>query len=440
VAEEINNSQRTADVQVSGVARSWTLRKWHVWILVVGLLLRIGFCLMTSSSSALAEVDGREHHAYAQSLLALKWDDYPRYFNCIRPPLYPIFLTPFVALSARYVWHIQLAQAMLGVLQALIVGSIAGRWAGQRAGNWAFLIVLFHPFLIFFNAFLLTETLFITLLWAGIACLQQYADRKTLRWLAASAVTLALACLTRPSLQPFLVVAVIWIGRQTWYQRSRLVALKRMAYFTTLVSVMLLPWMIGNLRAHGDFSLSPYCGARTYALGNSAEYLSLYQARTKDEYYQRLNHINELLSVKGGKSAEQWMTEVRAFKQDRGGAWWSLQWHKLKHFWTPWLNPLIFPRTTFLLSVFSATPIFLLGGVELLRRLYARDQFSFLLLGLIATGYLVGGVLFQVQVRYRIPFVDVGFIVLSASLLGRISLSRLTALRLFRRFRLAGAV
>src|SRR6267378_3829168 len=126
--------------------------------------------------------------------------------------------------------------------------------------------------------------------------------------------------------------------------------------------------MISNLRVHGDFSLSPYCGERTYALGNSPEYLSLYEAKTKDEYYQRLNHINELLSAKNGKPVEEWMAEVRAFRQEQSSDWWRLQWYKFKHFWTPWLNPLIFPKKTFLVSVFSATPLFLLAVAELLRR------------------------------------------------------------------------
>lgn len=442
-AESKESADRRAVVNSeANRAGGWQLQKWHVWLLLAGLILRIAFCLMTSKTSALAEVDGREHYAYAQSLLALEWDNYPRYFNCIRPPLYPIFLTPFVAISARYVWHIQLAQAALGVLQALIIGSIAGRWAGQSAGNWALVIALFHPFLIFYNAFLLTETLFTALLWSGMLCLQRCGDSKSKAtgWLAASAAALGLACLTRPSLQPFLVVAVFWIGWRYWQSSSWLVVLKQMAYFTTIVSAMLLPWMIGNLRVHGDFSLSPYCYARTYALGNSPEYLSLYKASTKDEYYQRLNHINELLSVKAGKSAQQWMTEVRSFRQDRSSEWWSLQWYKLKHFWTPWLNPLIFPRTTFLLSVLSATPLFLFGAVELGRRLYSRDRFSFLLLGLISTGYLVGGLLFQVQVRYRIPFVDVSFIVLTASLLGQLPLRRLAELRMFKRLRPADAL
>lgn len=408
-----------------GGATPWRLQRWHVWLLLAGLLVRVGFCLLTNQSAALAEVDGREHYAYAQSLLALRWDNYPRYFNCIRPPLYPIFLTPFVALSARFVWHIQLAQAVLGTLQALLIASVAGRWVGQRAGNWALVIALFHPFLIFYNAFLLTETLFITLLWTGVWCLQRSAQTETtaLKWLTGSGVALALACLTRPSLQPFLFVAAVWIGGRVW-QRSRAAALRRTVYFTMLVSVMLLPWMIGNLKAHGDFSLSPFCAARTHALGNSPEYLGLYQAETKHDYYQRLNHLNELLSVEKGKPAEQWQAEIDVFKQNRSGDWWLLQWYKLKHFWTPWLNPLIFPRRTFLLSVLAATPLFLLGLAEFGRRIFARDAFAFLLLGLILTGYLVGGLLFQVQVRYRIPFVDVSLIILTAALLSNFGARR----------------
>ncbi|HEY0404491.1 MAG TPA: hypothetical protein VGC89_02115 [Pyrinomonadaceae bacterium] len=52
-------------------------------------------------------------------MLALRWDDYPRYFNSIRPPFYPLFLMPFLALSSKVVWHIQPAQSLLGVSHAV---------------------------------------------------------------------------------------------------------------------------------------------------------------------------------------------------------------------------------------------------------------------------------------------------------------------------------
>jgi hypothetical protein len=119
------------------------------------------------------------------------------------------------------------------------------------------------------------------------------------------------------------------------------------------------------------------------------------------------------------------MAAAHDFRQNHARDWWRLQWYKFRHFWTPWLNPLIFSRATFLISLLTVTPLFLLAPVELFRRRRSKDPFVWVLLGLIAVGYLVGGLLFHVQVRYRFPFVDMAFIVLTASLLGRLRLVEL---------------
>lgn len=417
---------------------NWTWQRWHLWLLIIGFLLRLVFCLMIDKESSFGGWDGKEYHAYAQSLLALKWDNYPRYFNNIRPPFYPFFLVPFVALNDQVVWHIQLAQAILGILQAIILAKIAGRWAGQQAGNWAFILVLFHPFLIYNSAFILTETLFITLLWLGLLCLQRLDERPPnheRRWLVLSALTLGLACLTRPALQPFLVVAVLWVGWRIWSWSNGLSALKRMAYFTCLVSVLLLPLMIANYRVHGEFSLAPGSGQTAYAFSNSSEYLRMYEAETKEEYYQIFEHLVARFSVKSGNTPQIWMEMAREFRQNHSADWWRLQWYKFKHFWTPWLNPVIFSRSNFIISLFTATPIFLLAAAELFRRRAAFDPFLLLLLGLVGVGYLVGGFLFHAQVRYRIPFVDVTFIILTASFLGQLTLKRMSELKLARLLR-----
>lgn len=407
----------------------WALRRWHLWLLIIGLMIRLGFCLTLDKEASFAGWDGKEYFAYAQSLLNLKWDDYPRYFNSIRPPLYPIFLTPFVAFNGQSVRHIQFAQSLLGVLHAFLLAKIAGHWSGRRAGDFAFVLVLFHPFLIYYTAFILTEVLFITLLWSGIACLQR-GDKPPLktsaRWQTLGAVTLGLGCLTRPTLQPFLIVAVLWIGWRMLRISSWAIALRRMAYFTVVVSALLLPWMIGNQWAHGELTLAPGGGPSMYAFSNSPDYLRMYQAQTKDEYYQIFGRLVEHFSVESGPQQETWMEEARSFRQNQKADWWLLQWYKFKHFWTPWVNPLIFSRTDFLISLFTVTPIFLLAAVELWRRRRARDPFLLLLVGLISVGYLVGGLLFHVQVRYRFPFVDMSFILLTAAFLGHLKLSKVT--------------
>ncbi|HEY0431457.1 MAG TPA: glycosyltransferase family 39 protein [Pyrinomonadaceae bacterium] len=424
----------------------WRWQKWHLWLLVAGLLLRVAFALTVDKESSFGGWDGKEYYAYGQSLLALRWDNYPRFFNNIRPPFYPIFLTPFLAVNDQIVWHIQLFQCGLGVLQAFILAKVVGRWLGQRAGNgdgqragnWAFVIALFHPFLIYYCGFVLTETLFITLLWFGIACLQRLADpgqENQTRWLVGGAVALGLGCLTRPTLQLFLPIAALWIGWRVWRSYDWMTGLKRMAAFTAIVSALLLPWMIGNLCAHGEFTLAPGNTQVSYAFSNSPEYLRMYESKTKQEYYENFEGLIRKFSVESGTSPETWIAEARDFRQNHREEWWRLQAFKFKHFWTPWLNPLIFSRANVLISLVTITPLFLLGALELVRRRRIIDPFLVLLLGLIAVGYLVGGFLFHVQVRYRFPYVDLTLMILSASLLGQLQLSKLRDLKLVRMLR-----
>lgn len=424
---EVEVGSNAPEPREAAAASPWRWQQWHVWVLVIGLLVRWGFCLTVDREASFAGWDGREYYAYAQSLLRLRWDHYPHYFNSIRPPFYPIFLTPFLALSGA-IWPIQLAQCVLGVFQAIILARIVGRWAGQRGGSWALVIALFHPFLIYYCAFVLTETLFIALLWFGIACLQRLDQPKVAtekRWLVLTALALGFACLTRPPLQLLLPFAALWIGWRIWRMTGWRVALKHVAYFTIIVSALLLPWMIGNLWAHGELTLAPGGAGSMYAFSNSPEYLRMYEAKTKEEYYEIFGRLAARFSVESGTPPETWLSEARDFRENHRADWWRLQWYKFKHFWTPWLNPLIFSRAKFLVSLVTITPLFLLGAAELFHRRASRDPFMLLLLCLIAVGYLVAGFLFHVQVRYRFPFVDMTFMVLTASLLGHLQLSKL---------------
>jgi glycosyltransferase involved in cell wall biosynthesis/4-amino-4-deoxy-L-arabinose transferase-like glycosyltransferase len=406
----------------------WSPPRGYWWLLLIGLGLRLGYACTVDAEAAFGGWDGREYHAYAQFLGAFRGDDYPRFFNSVRAPFYPVFLIPFVKLSVTAIWPIQMVQSLLGVLQAWTLAVIAGRWAGQRAGTWALVIGLFHPFLIYFCAFVLTENLFITLLWLGIACLQQLAlnpKGNVSRWTIWGAVAIGLGTLTRPALQPFLVVAVLWLGwcvSRTWGWGA---ALLRMTQFTATVCALLLPWMIGNFVVHRELSLSVHGAQLVYAQSNSPDYLLAYEAKTKDAYYQALTRLHHRFAIVGGSAPEGWLEEGNAFRRDHPAEWRRLQWHKIRHFWTPWLNPLIFPRSLFLVSVLAITPLFALAAAELWRRRPRQGQsgwdgFLWLLLGLVAVGFLVGGLMFHVQVRYRIPFVDIVFIVLSAAWLGAV--------------------
>ena len=179
----------------------WRIQWWHVVLLCVGFLLRIGCAYHIGKDDPFGGWDGREYYGLATHLLSFQGFDYPRFFNFIRAPGYPLFLMPFIALSPHGLWPIQLANCLLGVFQVLLLAWITSQWAGPRAANYAFSLAVFHPFLFYFGSFIQTESLFITLLWLGIAGMQKFdaADRSiSYRWVVWSGLALGLACLVRP--------------------------------------------------------------------------------------------------------------------------------------------------------------------------------------------------------------------------------------------------
>lgn len=407
-----------ANAPTTHIERVWRFRRLHLCLLLVGISVRLAFSFTVSTEDSYAGWDGHEYHAYASSLRYFRGDDYPRTMNALRSPFYPIFLIPFVAVDDHATRHIQVAQCMLGALLAFILAHIAARWSSNRAGDIAFVGALFYPALAYYCAFVLTEILFSVLLWSGIACLQYGARQErevTARWVVWAGVLFGLACLTRPGLQPFLLFAACWIA---WMIREKFgwkVALRRTAIFAVVVSSLLLPWLLGNLRAHGEFSLAPGQAQAVFFYGNSPEYLQMYRATSKDEYYRVANRLAGLISVDSNLGPESWVYAAREFQRNHTRDWLQLQWYKSKHFWTPWVNPVIFGRRDVLLSMVCTTPVFILAALELWRRKRSGDPFLVLLLGIVGVGYLTGGLIFHVQVRYRIPYVEVTFLLLAAS-------------------------
>ena len=317
----------------------WQWRYWHWWLLITGLVLRIGMTLLISREDSFAGWDGKEYYSYAQSLVAGHGDNYARISQVIRPPFYPLFLTPFAALTS-HVWPIQVAQSVLGVVQSLILANIALRWRNQRAGEAALVLALLNPFLIYYCSFILTETLFISLLWLGILCLLLFSKpetQKPIKLLIIAGVVIGLACLTRPALQPFLIVAALWIGWFSLRRANVLTALSHMAIFTLVVSVVILPMMLRNLRVRGDFSIAPYGTRLVVAMGNSPDYLRMYRAQTKETYYQAQDQLHKKISLES--PPEVLIREADDLRRNHPRDWLILQLYKFRHFWTPWLNP-----------------------------------------------------------------------------------------------------
>lgn len=197
-------------------------------ILLVGLLLRLGWCLTRpageASFAAMPDQFGYLH--LARNFLA---GEGMRYFDerfgqmvyAARTPGYPLFL----AATGESVTAARVAQTLIDTSTILAVFLLARRWLPVETPPAAHLVaaglVAFNPFLVFFTAQLLTETLFTAMLaWAMVLL----SSRRRFFW---GIVLLALSVHVRPSaggLAVALPAVAAWAtarGRGGWHRGFR---------------------------------------------------------------------------------------------------------------------------------------------------------------------------------------------------------------------------
>lgn len=390
--------------------------------------------------------DGIEYLAQAKSILRGRLDDYPRTYQFIRSPLYALFLVPFewltpqegrewtpsakyhldppVKISTGMFRSIQAVQCLLSMGAALLVGRIVREMAGPTASLMAIGFFSLSPFIVLFAGVVMTETLFLFLLWLALHELMRYARIPgSGRWLAlvSASVVLALGCLCRPNLQASLPVMAIWVGWIEWRKARSLVgSLAAMTLITVLISAALLPLMIRNHQRHGEFNLSPHYAKAVLAQGHSRYYYRVLSATNREAYNENLGLLFRPSKADSGMSQEHWMDEPREFFREHRKEWLILQWLKAKAFWRPWLNPTVFTGTRVAISAIATVPLFLGGFGSLLIPSIRRHPMTPLLWGVIGTSYLIGGLLFTASARFRIPFVDVAFMVLASATFARL--------------------
>ncbi len=427
---------------------STSLVRHHVWVLAgilgMGLILRIPVCLREHPDTSMQQLDdGIEYLAQARSILNGKLDGHPRNYQYIRSPGYALFLLPFewltpqegrewtpsakfnldppVRISTGMFRSIQAVQCFLSVATALLVGRIAHQMAGPIAGIVGTALTAWNPFILSFSGFVLSETLFLFLVWLSLHELLRYsANATSTRWrpLVSASLALTAGCLVRPNLQASLPIAAIWVGWIEWRRCGRwLPTLGAMTLMTVLVSAFLLPLMIRNKRVHGELNLSPFYATAIFGQGHSPYYLKALTATNNEEYSQSLHTLFTQSRLDSPIPKSAWLDEPRRFFNESRGEWWRLQWLKTKSFWRPWLNPTVFSRSKVLLSAVAVVPIFIGAFCSFFIPAIRRHPLFPLLWAMAMVSYLIGGVAFTASNRFRIPFLDVSFIVLTAAVL-----------------------
>jgi 4-amino-4-deoxy-L-arabinose transferase-like glycosyltransferase len=250
-------------------------RRLLVAAAVLGLLLRLAFSFLYWVGKPLTH-DEREYLELARSLAAGRGFVYSESYDSGtaqqfgRAPGYPLFLAatgggraPADGVPAS----VKISQAAVGAVAVWLIGVLASRWAGPRAGVVAAAVAAVYPPLVWIAAYALSETLYAALALGAVLLVQIAADRSAAEprsrasygFAAAAGSITGAAILVRPAMLFFLPLALVWLA----LRRRALAAL------LLLVSIAVVtPWTIRNARVYGRFVLVASEGGVTFWTGN----------------------------------------------------------------------------------------------------------------------------------------------------------------------------
>ena len=334
-----------------------------------------------------------------------------------RAPGYPFFLAlvgagrgEFDATPAR----VKLAQSIVGSFGVWLLGLIAYRSAGPRAGIAAAAIGAVYPPLVWICSYVFSEALYSTLALASVVVMNRALDRADVGRSTAMAIGAGLvagaAILVRPAMLVFLPIAALW-----------LIALRRTHLAVTLVvaaALVVAPWTIRNARVYHRFVLVASEGGVTFWTGNHPG------ARGEGDLAANPNLKLADLAFRAehaGLTAEQleplyYRDAIRAIAENP--LWWvGLLLKKLFYTFVPagpsyaLHSPLY--RFVSIASYLLLLPVAVLGAAQWWRRPHRPET----LVPLAASAVIVCVVFFP-QERFRIPVLDPALIVCAGAWFG----------------------
>jgi 4-amino-4-deoxy-L-arabinose transferase-like glycosyltransferase len=391
---------------------------------VVGLILRLAFGLLYWVGKPLTH-DEREYLALARSLSAGRGFTYDsshatgtaQQFG--RAPGYPLFLAAIGAGRGEHETvpaRVKIAQSLVGAGVVALIGWLAMRTIGSRAGALAATVAAIHPPLISICAYVFSETLYSLLALATVLLFNASMERAAVAGrerdarirIAMAGLLTGAAILVRPVMLFFIPLAVVWM---IWRRHAALAAL-----FLVLAAASVLPWTVRNLRVHDRFVLVASEGGVTFWTGNhplargDGDLAANPDIKVAELEFRRAHP---------GLSAEQleplYYRDALRYIADHPVWWAGLLARKAFYTVVP-IGPSYTLHSRKYVAA-SVTPYVLLlpfaiaGAMRLVR--HGRPPVGLFLL---AGSVVLAGLVFFPQERFRIPVIDPTLIVCAAAL------------------------
>ena len=403
-------------------------RFWLIGLTALAFLFRLAHVLASRGNPFFSSlpVDCAAYDRWAQRIAGGEWIGHGVFYQ---DPLYPYLLGIFYRIFGRHLTALLLLQSLFGSANVLLLWGIARRlWNREVAMVTAVLAALYAPFW-FYDGLVLKTFLEVLLLDAGLLALLRAVETIPVagarRWGLATGVILGLGSLARANYLALIPLLLFWLWLTDADRPRKRVSLstRHAAVGLTLLAglaLVLLPVLLRNRAAGGDWVLTTSQGGQNFYIGNNAgNSRGVYAAPSfvrPDPQHEQEDFLREAerrtgLTLSPSQASRFWMGQGLAFMARDPGHALALDLRKLGlflhryeepdnediSFWgrySPWL------RFNFLRFGIIA-PLALVGLIVAwpLRRRLA-------LLYLVLGGYTLSVCLFFILARYRLPAVS----------------------------------
>ncbi len=384
-------------------------------LLVAALTIRLGFALQVPAADPFYP-DGVDYSRVATGL-ANGQGFYPPEMRpniVYRAPFYPLVLAGLYRMAGNENFVVvRLAQCLLASLTGWLLFWTGRRLGGVKAGLVALGIFTVHPFFIYQCATVSPETLFIFLVVLGYSLLFRLFDEGRLRDAGLAGLVFGIAAVTKGTVLPVLPAAcltLLFVVRWAWA--------KRLASTIVLGAVTLLiisPLSIYTYIRWHEFSLILDGSGLNFYIANSDDSVRLFRAKDAQEF----RAVQERLWMETLPGFEREIGNLAPASRDawyfrRGREWFEahprlslwMMWERFKIFWGPWVHPKAYGMKEVIASGLATVPLFVVGLWTLYCRLrQAQPDAVFGALAMAAIT-LIAGMLFNTEIRWRIPLID----------------------------------
>ena len=200
--------------------------------------------------------------------------------TAFRVPFYPIFIAA-VTQGRQDFWALLIAQALVSAGTVACVAWLARLWFGRAVAIVAAGIAALYPYYLWHDTALQETGLFTFLATLAMALVVATQRRRGFVVALLTGLMLGLAILTRATLMPFAVFAVVWLilpdGAGTALRRRALTA----ALCFLALGATLSPWLIRAQQITGRYTLGTEFGAAVFG-GNNAATFRFYPRQSID--------------------------------------------------------------------------------------------------------------------------------------------------------------